>query len=63
MPQERLPMRKMRDVLRLSASGLSKRKIAASLGLSATARLETASAGARGGRCMAAGGGINRGGT
>jgi transposase len=30
-------MRKIRDVLRLSASGLSKRKIAASLGLSATA--------------------------
>src|SRR5215468_7807210 len=37
MPQQRLPMRKIRDVLRLSASGLSKRKIAASLGLSATA--------------------------
>src|ERR1700747_3232007 len=37
MPQERLPMRKMRDVLRLSANGLSKRKIAVSLGLSATA--------------------------
>jgi transposase len=37
MPQERLPMRKIRDVLRLNASGLSKRKIAASLGLSATA--------------------------
>ena len=37
MPQERLPMRKIRDVLRLSADGLSKRKIAASLGLSATA--------------------------
>jgi hypothetical protein len=30
-------MRKVRDVLRLSANGLSKRKIAASLGLSATA--------------------------
>jgi transposase len=37
MSQERLPMRKIRDVLRLRASGLSKRKIAASLGLSATA--------------------------
>jgi transposase len=37
MPQERLPMRKIRDVLRLSANGLSKRKIAVSLGLSATA--------------------------
>jgi len=37
MPQERLPMRKIRDVLRLSAGGLSKRKIAASLGMSATA--------------------------
>jgi DNA-binding NarL/FixJ family response regulator len=39
MPQERLPMRKVRDVLRLSANGLSKRKIAASLGLSATKAL------------------------
>jgi DNA-binding NarL/FixJ family response regulator len=39
MPQERPPMRKVRDVLRLSANGLSKRKIAASLGLSATKAL------------------------
>jgi transposase len=30
-------MRKVRDVLRLSAAGLSKRKIAASLAMSATA--------------------------
>jgi transposase len=30
-------MRKIRDILRLKASGLSKRRIAASLGLSATA--------------------------
>jgi transposase len=37
MPQERLAMRKIRDVLRLSADGLSKRAIAGSLGLSATA--------------------------
>jgi transposase len=37
MPEPRLPMRKVRDVLRLSAAGLSKRKIAASLGMSATA--------------------------
>jgi transposase len=37
MPGPRLPMRKIREVLRLSASGLSKRKIAASLGVSATA--------------------------
>ena len=37
MPELRLPMRKMRDVLRLSAAGMSKRKIAASLGMSATA--------------------------
>ncbi len=37
MAQERLPMRKIRDVLRLNASGLGKRKIAASLGISATA--------------------------
>ena len=31
-------MRKIRDVLRLSAAGMSKRKVAASLGVSATAR-------------------------
>jgi transposase len=37
MPEPRLPMRKVRDVLRLSAAGLSKRKIATSLGMSATA--------------------------
>ena len=37
MPGARLPMRKIRDVLRLSAAGMSKRKIAASLGMSATA--------------------------
>jgi transposase len=37
MPEPRLPMRKVRDVLRLSAAGMSKRKIAASLGMSATA--------------------------
>jgi hypothetical protein len=30
MPRPRLPMRKIRDVLRLSAAGMSKRKIAAS---------------------------------
>ena len=40
MSQERLPMRKMREVLRLKAEGLSKRRIAASLGISATAALE-----------------------
>ena len=37
MPGARLPMRKIRDVLRLSAAGMSNRQIAASLGLSATA--------------------------
>ena len=37
MPGPRLPMRNIRDVLRLSAGGMSKRKIAASLGVSATA--------------------------
>ncbi len=37
MPGQRLPMRKIRDVLRLSAGGLSKRKIAISLGVGATA--------------------------
>jgi transposase len=37
MPGPRLPMRKIRDVLRLSAAGMSKRTIAASLGVSATA--------------------------
>ena len=40
MPQERLPMRKIREVLRLSAEGLSKRRIGASLGISATAAVE-----------------------
>ena len=37
MPGQRLPMRKIRDVLRLSAAGMSKRKIAISLGVGATA--------------------------
>ena len=36
MPGERLPMRKIRDVLRLHAAGLSKRRIAASLNIGAT---------------------------
>jgi len=36
MPQERLSMRKIREVLRLKAGGFSKRLIAASLGISAT---------------------------
>ena len=37
MAQQRLPMRKIRDVLRLSAAGLSKRQIAASVGIGPTA--------------------------
>ena len=37
MAQQRLPMRNIRDVLRLQAAGMSKRKIAASLGIGATA--------------------------
>jgi transposase len=37
MPGPRLPMRRIRDVLRLCAAGMSKRQIAASLGVSATA--------------------------
>ena len=40
MPQERLPIRKIREVLRLKAQGLSKRQLAASLGISATAAVE-----------------------
>ena len=36
MPGERLPMRKIRDVLRLYAAGLSKRRIAVSLNIGAT---------------------------
>jgi len=36
MPQERLPMRKLRDVLRLTSAGLSSRKVAASLGMGAS---------------------------
>jgi hypothetical protein len=37
MPGARLPMRKIRDVLRLRAGGMSKRKIAASLSIGVTA--------------------------
>lgn len=37
MAGERLPMRKIRDVLRLKAGGLSKRQIAASVGIGPTA--------------------------
>ena len=37
MPGPRLPVRKIRDVLRLSAAGMSKRQIAVSLGVSAAA--------------------------
>jgi transposase len=37
MPGSRLPMRKIRDVLRLAAAGMSQRKIGPSLGMSATA--------------------------
>jgi transposase len=37
MPGQRLPMRKIRDVLRLSAGGMSNRQIAASLGIGVTA--------------------------
>ena len=36
MPRQRLPMRKIRDVLRLRADDLSKRKIAASLSIGVT---------------------------
>src|SRR5215471_7207272 len=36
MPGQRLPMRKIRDVLRLRADGLSKREIAASLSIGVT---------------------------
>jgi len=37
MPRERLPMRKIRDVLRLHAGGLAKRQIAVSLDIGRTA--------------------------
>ena len=37
MPRERLPMRKIGDVLRLHAGGLSKRRIAVSLNIGRTA--------------------------
>ncbi len=37
MPRERLPMRKIRDVLRLHADRLSKRRIAVSVNLGRTA--------------------------
>src|SRR4029450_1041591 len=51
MPGPRLPMRKIRDVLRLSAAGMSKRKIAASLGVSATAAGECIRRARRAGLC------------
>ncbi len=41
MPRERLPMRKIRDVLRLHAKALSKRRIAFSLDLGRTAVRDT----------------------
>ena len=41
MPRERLPMRKIRDVLRLHAEALSKRRIAFSLNLGRTAVRDT----------------------
>src|SRR5271165_6394720 len=41
MPGQRLPMRKTRDVLRLRADGMSKRKIAASLSIGVTAAGDT----------------------
>jgi len=40
MSQERLPIRKIREVLRLKAEGLSKRRIGASLGIAATTAVE-----------------------
>jgi transposase len=36
MPGARLPMRNIRDVLRLTAAGMSSRKVAASLSIGAT---------------------------
>jgi hypothetical protein len=42
MPGARLPLRKIREVLRLSAAGMSKRKIAASRGVTATASIRRA---------------------
>ena len=60
MPQERLPMRKIREVLRLSADGLSKRKIAASLGLSPTAAGDCIRRARRARCCVAVGAGIDR---
>ncbi len=41
MARERLPMRKIRDVLRLNAEGLSNRKIAVSVGVGRTSVGET----------------------
>ena len=38
MPRERLPMRKIHDVLRLHADGLSKRRIAVGLNIGIVSR-------------------------
>ena len=42
MPRERLPMRKIRDALRLHAGGLSKRQIAVSLNIGRNHPVKTA---------------------
>ena len=53
MPGQRLPMRKIRDVLRLTAAGMSSRKIAASLVVGATTVVDASGRGlpASAGRC------------
>ena len=59
MPQERLPMRKLRDVLRLTASGLSSRKVAASLGMGASTVTDCLQRGTGRRRRLAAAGGAD----
>jgi hypothetical protein len=55
MPGPRLPMRKIHDVLRLSAAGMSKRKIAASRGVPAAGEcIRRGGARAWAGRCRKA---------
>ena len=56
MPGQRLPMRKIRDVLRLTAAGMSSRKIAASLVVGATTVVDCLPAGAGCRRQLAAAG-------
>ena len=58
MPGARLPMRNIRDVLRLTAAGMSSRKIAASLSIGATTVIDCLHRARRAGLSLAVTGGL-----